>query len=138
MSNHMTDDEARKFYGEDAREWLRRWDAGETVWTIEMGGLGPGYEQCIHVTCAEALRFMLAENMDSSKWDDGAWRDTDSARVDSHLWSNPAVEALGGITGAQAGAAKNLACMLYRHGPVGVMRDERVKDRHIQVCRRFP
>ena len=29
----------------DAAEQLRRWDAGDSIWTVEMGGLGPGYEQ---------------------------------------------------------------------------------------------
>ena len=57
----MTQQEADKFYGKDAVEWLRRWDAGEGVWSIEMGGIGPGYEQCIQITAAEILRYMIAE-----------------------------------------------------------------------------
>src|SRR3990172_3354015 len=45
-----------ELYGADAADWLKRWDEGRGVWSIEMGGLGPGYEQCIHITCAEILR----------------------------------------------------------------------------------
>jgi len=39
-------------YGADAADWLKRWDDGGTCWSIEMGGFGPGYEQCIHITAA--------------------------------------------------------------------------------------
>jgi hypothetical protein len=51
-------------YGADVTDWLRRWDEGKTCWSIEMGGLGPGYEQCIHITMAEILRFMLEKKYD--------------------------------------------------------------------------
>src|SRR5947207_3276662 len=27
-------------YGADATDWLARWDAGRSVWSIEMGGMG--------------------------------------------------------------------------------------------------
>src|SRR5581483_2130454 len=45
------DEEYREtqLYGTNAADWLARWDAGRAVWSIEMGGLGPGYEQCIHI-----------------------------------------------------------------------------------------
>ncbi len=48
-----------QMFGIDATEWLRRWDAGETVWTVSLGGLGPEYEQCIQITGAEILRWLL-------------------------------------------------------------------------------
>src|SRR5687768_3007466 len=32
---------------ETVEDALRQWDAGETVFTVEMGGLGPGYEMAI-------------------------------------------------------------------------------------------
>jgi hypothetical protein len=31
-----------------------------------MCGLGPGYEQCIHITAAEILRWFIGENADAS------------------------------------------------------------------------
>jgi hypothetical protein len=64
----MNDEENAMLFGADAAEWLRRWDEGRSVWSIEMGGLGPGYEQCIHVTAAEILRYMLHEQVDTSAW----------------------------------------------------------------------
>lgn len=127
----------RELYGADATEWLKRWDEGRSVWTIEMGGLGPGYEQCIHITCAEILRVMLDSKLDHSKWGDkDEWR-SQRDLIDKIVMEVPAVKALG-LSGAQWGAALNLAAMLYKRGPREVMADERVKDRHIQVSRSFP
>lgn len=119
-------------YGVDAAEWLKRWDAGQTVWTIEMGGLGPGYEQCIHITCAEILRVMLDRKFDHSKWSDkDEWR-RDREAIDKEVMALGGIDSLG-LSGAQWGAAMNVASHLYMHGPRAMLTDERVKDRHIQV-----
>jgi len=107
------------------------------VWSIEMGGLGPGYEQCIHITCAEILRWFLAHKVDASKWSEAeAWK-SDREKMTADLHKVKAVEELG-LSGAQWEAAVNLATCFYLDGPRKVMTDERVKDRHIQVQRRFP
>ena len=124
-------------YGKDSAEWLARWDSGKTVWTIEMGGLGPGYEQCIHITCAEILRECLDKKYDAEKVVSG---DKDYAKfVDKHIdvFSNDVIKKLG-LSGAQWGAAKSLAWMIYSRGPIAVMEDPRVKDRHVQVSKNFP
>jgi len=134
----MSAEKALEFYGANAVEWLRRWDAGEFVWTIEMGGLGPGYEQCIQITCAETLRFLLEKQYLVLKLlaEPEAWRAAQE-EIDHALRTNPAVTVLR-LSGAQASAAKNLAWNLYKDGPTSVMLDERVKDRHIQASRNFP
>ena len=124
-------------FGADAAEWLRRWDAGDTVWSIEMGGLGPGYEQCIHITAAEILRHLLAEKYDVARWEiPELWKD-DRDAIEKMGLANETINALG-LSGAQWGAAVSIATALYRQGPRGVMSDVRVKDRHIQVQRTFP
>lgn len=41
---------------QDAREQLRQWDGGGAIWSIEIGGLGPGYEQAIQVLAIEIVR----------------------------------------------------------------------------------
>src|SRR5688572_10010547 len=48
--------ETEYLYPKAACTALERWDAGQTVFTIELGGLGPGYEQCIHIAAFEAIR----------------------------------------------------------------------------------
>jgi len=139
---YRTESEQREYsdiqlYGADAQDWLKRWDDGDTVWSIEMGGLGPGYEQCIHITCAEIIRWMLTNKPDASKWEDtNAWK-ADRERIEQFSFSDPAIRELG-LSGAQWGAALNLACQLYNRGPRAVLNDERVKDRHIQVQKHFP
>jgi len=124
-------------YGADAADWLGRWDAGQSVWSIEMGGLGPGYEQCIQITCAEILRDMLAKGYDSSKWNTQEGWEKDKEQIYAASLANPKIEALG-LSGAQWGAALSLASVFYMKGPRVVMADEQVKDRHIQVQRTFP
>lgn len=124
-------------YGADAADWLRRWDEGKVVWSIEMGGIGPGYEQCIHVTAAEVLRHMLAMKYDHSQWSDGdAWK-KDLKTIEAEGFKNETIVKLG-LSGAQWGAAVNVAANLYQRGPRAMMNDPRVKDRHIQVSRGFP
>ena len=46
---------------------LAAWDRGETVWACDMGGMGPGYEQCIQIMGFEMLRAMLDHPGDWSK-----------------------------------------------------------------------
>lgn len=133
----MTDDEAAELYGKDAVEWLSRWDSGRTVWSIEMGGLGPGYEQCIQIVTAAILRHFLLEKYDAALWSDkDTWKQVRDA-TDKVLCADPAIKDLG-LSGAQAGAAYSLAAALYKRGPMEVFKDEKVKDRHIQVSKTFP
>lgn len=124
-------------YGADAADWLKRWDENKSVWSIEMGGLGPGYEQCIHITCAEMLRYFLAQNFDFDAIEKAGEWETVRDQIDKEIFEIPAVKSLG-LSGAQYGAAMSLAGHFYRKGPRGVMTDKAVKDRHIQVSREFP
>jgi len=126
-------------YGADTSEWLSRWDEGKSVWSIEMGGLGPGYEQAIQITCAETIRHLLKKQYDESLWDeenDVVWKH-DRDETESMSFENPIIKNLG-LLGAQWGAAFNLALKFYRNGPIKIMNDVAVKDRHIQVSRVFP
>ena len=133
----MNDQSEIELYGKAAADWLARWDAGKAVWTIEMGGLGPGYEQCIHITAAEILRWLLANNInvedmgDRDRWP--AIRD----QIDKAVTTLDAVSKLG-LSGAQWGAAMRIGTSLYMRGPRQIMKDPSVKDRHIQVSKVFP
>lgn len=122
---------------ETAAEALALWDADEIVWTVEMGGLGPGYEQVIHIMAFEIIRELLkhepiawtkADDEHRAEW--RAFRDVIEAGV------NPRIMGLGS-TGAQFGAAQNIA---YRTVRVGWRKalDELPGDRLIQVSRAWP
>lgn len=127
-----------ELYGADAADWLKRWDAGRGVWSIEMGGLGPGYEQCIQVVAAEILRHLLDAKYDSAAWqtDKDLWK-RDSDAIEKHGFANSKIKALG-ISGAQWGAAVSLATALYHQGPRKIMNTDSIKERKIQVQRTFP
>jgi hypothetical protein len=129
----MEKEEAEILYGKDIHEWLKRWDEGHSVWSIEMGGLGPGYEQAIQITTVEVVKHLLEKQYDLDKWKE----EEQSDKIWKWSMTNPVIKDMG-LSGAQWDAAVNLACMLYAKGPVTVMLDERVKDRHIQVCKTFP
>ena len=125
-------------YGADAANMLKRWDEGRSVFTVEMGGLGPGYEQCIHVTMFEILRWLIAEKPDfgALEKDDAAWRALRD-RMDAAIFAIPEMKEMG-HSGAQFGAAVNLAIRFYRQGPRAVLTSPKIQDRKIQVSRDWP
>ena len=119
-----------------AADWLASWDAGSVVKSVSMGGLGPGYEQCIQVTAAEILRVMLARQFDSTKWSDADTWKKDRDAIDAEVMALPAIKAIG-FSDEQWGAAMNLASCLYMRGQAAFA-DEVVKDRLILVSRAWP
>ena len=104
------------------KEALQKWNNGETVWSVEMGGLGPGYEQCIQVMIFE----MCKERIDN-----GVTKDNFDKLVE------PVITRLdkqfGGFSGAQVGAAKSVAFKFLTRGYNECLNDEAIKDRKIQV-----
>ncbi len=118
---------------------LAAWDRGEPVWTCDMGGMGPGYEQCIQIMGFEMLRAMLAHPGDWLKMigDEGRdeWR-----KYRDMIEALPEVKAVVsylGPSGAQFGAAMNIASVFAMNGySRGV---EMVPQaRRIQVQKSFP
>jgi len=126
----MTDEERDELYGADANEWLRRWDAGQPVWSVSMGGLGPGYEQCIQMMAAEMLRALLVAQPDKTNGEACGAIIEEAANV------KDIVSRLG-VTWAQYGAACNLAANIYRRWPDCIL-DKEIDDRRIQVSKAFP
>lgn len=126
----MTD----KGYPESAKEAVEMWDNDKTIWTIEMGGLGPGYEQCIQLLTMEVLRDHMNDQIPEKGTDEmkSWWKNFGEGAV------KRTDEKVGGYSGAQVGAAKNLAYHFLMDGWEGVMSHPDVKDRHIQVNKIFP
>ena|SRR3990172_6816604 len=112
-----------------ATEALRRWREGKSVFTVELGGLGPGYEQCIHIGVFEIVRSMNGRKPSSVK---AFERVADKAIT-------LADKKLGrwGFSGAQAGAAKQFAYNVLMNGWKAEL-DRYPKNRRIQVERGFP
>ena len=107
----MTTETVYEPYAATAREYVQRWDRGESNFTLEMGGLGPGYEQAIQMLVVELCRDNLDRPLPAMDGDDDAWYDWGAAtvtRIDA---------SVGGFSGAQVGAAKSLAVRYLSDGP---------------------
>ena len=130
MVGGVTDD---GLYAKNAREQLRRWDAGDSIWSIEMGGLGPGYEQAIQVLAIEIVRDEIDKPLPTDNPQE--WGDATVSRIDYQLPDGS--YSCGGFSGAQVGAAKQLAYHWLRDGPAKSL-GEVPKDRHIQASKRWP
>ena len=115
---------------------LKAWDAGESVWSCDMGGMGPGYEQCIQIMGFAMLRAMIDNPpKDWNTLEGDAWRDY-WQMIDKVPAVKAVVEKLG-PSGAQHGAALNIASVFAKNGYAKGM--EMVpQDRRIQVSRNFP
>jgi hypothetical protein len=132
LEEAMTNEEAMEFYGADAADWLSRWDAGKLVWSVEMGGLGPGYEQALQITATRIVRWLVEHTPDETAFTEENWKVT-RTRIEDGV----SVEDLG-LSGAQWGAAMNIALSLYRRGPSACLTDPQIEDRKIQISRHFP
>ena len=124
-------------YHQTVKELIEAWDKGETIWTIEMGGLGPGYEQAIQIAAVEMARAGQHVVMTGDKEKDGAaWRevcDAALAKIDKDL---------GGLTGAMYYAASHLAFQwCHGDGPAGLIKryeNEGQGERVMQCNKGFP
>lgn len=105
-------------------EALRHWDNGDPVFTVEMGGLGPGYEQTIQVLMWEIVRDYLGKKPLDQRANFG---------YATMLKHNNAL----GLSGAQFGAAKGLAWSFLSLGYQETLKKAGT-DRLIQVSTFWP
>lgn len=117
-------------YPETVVDALERWDQGLPLFVVEMGGLGPGYEQCIQCVMFEILRaFPTFEHLvtNETQW---------SPEVDRVIADLERANDLG-LSGAQAEAAKSAAAMYLKQGYRQAL-EMAPEDRRIQVSRHWP
>jgi hypothetical protein len=86
------------------------WDKGEIITTLEMGGLGPGYEQAIQILVIELVREYLDKQIPGPDVAVADWGDEVVRRIDKDC---------GVFSGAQVGAAKWLAYQYLTKRPEG-------------------
>lgn len=110
---------------------LSVWDRGEPIWSVEMGGLGPGYEQCIQLLAVELLREYDGKRLPEKSEDWRTWGDEVARRVNDQV---------GGFSGAQVDAAKNVAARMLKLGYGAALQDMKGHDpeRLIQVSNNWP
>lgn len=119
------------------KEAVERWDKGETLWTVEMGGMGPGYEQAIQVLMVEILRSLIPfEEEKHIEWTTERFQKIIDETVRIHK------EALGGMSGAQIGAAGNIAWKFFFDGWEGARRKAKEQgmpdDRWCMISKDWP
>ncbi len=95
----------------ELKKWIEDYDAGNEMTSVSMGGISKGYEEAIQILAIEAMRNLQIIEMPID-------RDEFSTIV------NCAVDAAAsfldkkhGFSGAQVGAAKNMAAVFWRQTP---------------------
>jgi hypothetical protein len=109
---------------ETPEEALKNYDAGEPVFTVEMGGIGPGYEQIIYIATFEMMRQLIGKELPKDGSALNKFLDNILDRINEGMGLQ--------MSGAQAGASKNLAYHFVNDGYKKTM-ESVSKDRHIQV-----
>jgi hypothetical protein len=122
-----------------AADLIARWDSGQSIWSIELGGMGPGYEQAIQVAAIEMAREGLDVPLegDREEFYRGGWEEVCNRAL------TRCDESLGGLSGAMYGAAKWLAFKWVHGGGPAVLMDNLKKQdkdgsRSIQVSKSWP
>lgn len=128
--------EGKEMFTHDTiKELIDAWDKGEIITSIELGGLGPGYEQALQIAAVEFARAIKDQPFDKDSNEDGA-----KARkiCDKITFNHPEVK---GITGAQYRQALWLAWQwCFVQGPARLIRrakDDGWEARIIMVSKRF-
>ncbi|KKM07558.1 hypothetical protein LCGC14_1732710 [marine sediment metagenome] len=103
-------------------EALKKWDNKKTVWSVEMGGLGPGYEQCIQVMIFEMCKETIGKALTPKEFEKAV--EPVITKLDKRF---------GGFSGAQVGAAKQVAFKFLTKGYDECLNDKAITDRKIQV-----
>jgi hypothetical protein len=125
--------EREQRYGKNAADLVRKWDADETIWSITLGGFGPGYEQALVIAAVEFAREGLDVPLEGDRdtfFREGWEEVCNHALKRIEPWFN-------GMSGMQFGAAKWLAWQwVHGDGPAFVD-GPKYRDLTIQVSRRW-
>lgn len=111
-------------------EAIAKWNRGEIVWSAELGGLGPGYEQAIQVLLWDIISSWKGKTVIQDK--------TYSPEFSQHADQvTHKLDKIYGFSGAQVGAAWRTAAQFLHFGYPEMM-TSLPEDRWIQVSRVTP
>ena len=112
-------------------EVVKRWKNNNTVFSIELGGLGPGYEQALQIALFTILDHWLDKKIAPNTL-------TKNKRFTKKCEKDLEKLNLGkGLSGAQYGAARSTAYQFLKFGYSKMMK-MCPKNRLIQVSKNFP
>lgn len=103
-------------------KWLDDYDNGKEVESVEMGGISDGYEMAIQDCAIEIIRALVMVNPPEQK---EAFSSVVSIAADSAV---DLLDKKHGFSGAQVGAAKNLAAVFWRQTPIIGLEKMRQQD----------
>lgn len=107
---------------EKLKQYIADYDSGKPMETVSMGGISEGYEIAIQMWAIEILRILQHVAVP---------KDKDVFGNLINVVADVALEPLNviyGYTGAQAGAAKNMAAVFWRQGPENALQMMRNED----------
>jgi len=120
-------------------EALAAWDAGDVVETVEMGGMGDGYEMAIQCVAFELMRALRDDpalaRLNAETANDQKFPNEFDELLSQYIYALEKRQPMG-LSGAQAGAAKSMAVNFTRHGWQNA-RDQ-VPDRMIFLRKQDP
>lgn len=126
---------------ETAAQLLAAWDEGDSIHSLEMGGLGPGYEQAIQILAVEFTRAAM-DNFESREGESLKEEGERFKKLCNETLTEDLDNDIGGATGAQFGAACWLAYQWSMGGgPKGLIekaKTEGQEDRVTLVSRAWP
>ncbi|MCH8285282.1 hypothetical protein IIB79_01980 [candidate division KSB1 bacterium] len=120
-----------ELYPETAKLAVEAWDRGERVWTVDMSGMGSGYEGSIQLTMFELLRAFHSHPIITNRKE---WTEEEGEKAMDDL--NKETLKINrkfqlGLSGAQAGEARAAAIKYsrwgYRHMVEKVEPDRRIE-----------
>lgn len=117
-------------FKETNEEVIAKWNRNEIVWSAELGGMGPGYEQAIQILLFELLaNWKITDNLEEGE----KYSEIFNAYVDStaHRLSKL------GFSGAQVEVARATAFQFLKFGYAEIM-NKLPDERRIMVNKSFP
>lgn len=112
---------------EGATNLLRKWDNYKPITTIEMGGLGKGYELALQSYMFEIIRAIIKGKYNTEDFEGDKWLTTREK-----LYKE--AKMIDGLSGAQAGAAMGLASHFCLQG-LKSLQDPQLKSRIITLSK---
>lgn len=106
----------------ELRNWIADFDRGAIVETVSMGGMGTGYEAAIQDCAIETMRSLVEEEVPEE--------DAKFAQIVTEIADKAAfkLDDKHGFSGAQVGAAKNIAAVFWKKTPEVGLEMMRAKD----------
>src|SRR5258708_1760951 len=120
---------------DSVNDLLTAWDSGDTIWSVELGGLGPGYEQAIQIAAVEIARKLRHYKPTGTKEEQTKYVDKICYAVIHNI-----DKELGGLSGAMVDQAKWLAWQWCHNGGPKHLIERAKKKGHetIQVSKAWP